>query len=111
MDDSTTDFNYDMIIGHDLLKEFGNIHNFGAGTMFWYDAAVPVEDPDASMEKSYHIWDNPADPVYDHVQHIMDEKYCNINACMHLMLTEHNQLYILLKKFEELFDDTLDTWT
>ncbi len=35
VDDSRTDFNYNMIIGHDSLKELGIMLDFGTETMIW----------------------------------------------------------------------------
>ncbi len=65
VDDSITDFNYDMNLGNGLLKELGIILDFGAGTKIWLDISVLMKDLDASMEKSYHICNNPVDPEYD----------------------------------------------
>ncbi len=53
VNDRKTDFDYDMIIGLNLLKELGIILNFGAEMIIWHDVAVPMKDPDASMEELY----------------------------------------------------------
>ncbi len=62
IDDSTTDFKYDMIIICDLLNELGIILNFGAGMMIWQDISVSMKFLDASIEELYHICDNPINP-------------------------------------------------
>ncbi len=37
------------------------------------------------------------------------QKY--VGTCMHLMLSEKNESYTLLKEYEDLFDRTLGRWT
>ncbi len=45
VNDSTTDFNYDMIIGLDLLKELGIMLSFGSEVMIWQNIVIPMTDP------------------------------------------------------------------
>ncbi len=117
VDDSMTDFNYDMIISRDLLKELGIVLDFGAGVIVWQDISGPVKDPDTSMEELYYIPDDPVNPKYDLIGGTLNVKYKPadlqkyVRACKHLMLPEQNELYVLLKKFEDLFDGTLGCWT
>ncbi len=62
------------------------------------------------MEESYHIQDASVTSDYDQVCNIMDVKYepsdlwKYIGTCTHLMLDEQNDLYLLLKEYEDLFD-------
>ncbi len=70
INDSTTDFNYKMIIGRDLLEKLDFILDFGAETMIWQDISVPMKNPDTSMEEMYHISNNPVNPEYDGVRQI-----------------------------------------
>ncbi len=85
--------------------------------MIWHDISVPMKDWDASMEELYHIQDNPVDPEYNHVQNVLDTKFeladlwKYAGLCTHLMLSEQNELYTLLKGFKDLFDGTLGRWT
>ncbi len=85
--------------------------------MIWQDISIPMKDPDASMEESYHIRNNSVNPEHDCVQDILDAK-CKpadlqkyVNTYTHLTLSEQNGLYMLLKEYEELFGSTLSHWT
>ncbi len=49
--DSSTDFNYDMIICQDLLKELGIVFDFGAEMMISHYITVPMKEPDVMMEE------------------------------------------------------------
>ncbi len=117
INDSTTDFNYDMIIGRDLLKELGMLLDFGTETMIWQDIMVPMKNPNVTMEESYHIWDASVPLEHDQVHNIMDAKYEQadlpkyIGTYTHLTLSEQNELYTLLKEYKDLFDRTLGRWT
>ncbi len=75
VDDSTTDFNYDIIIGRDLLKELGILLDFGKEMMIWQDISIRMKDSNATMEESYHIQDASVAADYDYVRDIMDAKY------------------------------------
>ena len=117
VDESSTDLNYDMIIGRDLLKELGIVLDFSAETMIWHDVPVPMKDPDATMEESYYVRHDQSDPEYDRVKHILDAKYDPadirryVEECTHLSASERSKLYTLLKEFEPMFDGTLGRWT
>ncbi len=65
VNDSMTYFNYDRIIGCDLLKELDIILDFGAVMMIWHDVSVPMKDLEASMEESYYIQDDIVYPDYN----------------------------------------------
>ncbi len=67
VDDSSTDFNYCMIISWDLLKELGIILTFGPGMMIWQNVAVIMKDLDTTMEQLYHVCNDPVDPEHDRV--------------------------------------------
>ncbi len=96
INDSLTDFNYDMIIGCDLLKELSIILKFGAEMMIWHNAAVPMKELDASMEELYYIQDNPVNPECYCVWHMLGtnfelaEFWKYVDACMHLNSTKEN---------------------
>ncbi len=58
IDDSSTNFNYEMIIGRDLCKELVIVLHFAVGTMIWHNIAAPMKDLDAMMEELYYILDD-----------------------------------------------------
>ncbi len=60
---------------------------------------VPMKNPDATMEESYHICDTSVDLEHDSMHGIMDAKYKPANSwkyvsmCTHLTFSEQ-MLYI-----------------
>ena len=52
-----TKFNYDMIIGRDLLSALGIIIDFKDDVMTWDEAIVPMKAVDATVEDSYFVND------------------------------------------------------
>ncbi len=64
-----------------------------------FDITVPMKNPDATIEESYHIRYVPVTSDYDRVHNIMDAKYepadlrKYVRTCMHLTLNEQNALY------------------
>ncbi len=75
VNDSTSDFNYNMIIGCYLLKELGILLDFGTEMMIWQDILVPMKNPHVTMEESFHIRDASVAADCDQVCNIMDAKY------------------------------------
>ncbi len=90
MNDSSIDFNYDMIIGQDLPKELGIVLDFSAETMIWHDEEVPRNNMDATKKESCYIWEDNIDPEYECIKHIPNvkdeladlQKY--VHGCSHL---------------------------
>jgi len=124
VDDSTADFNYDMIIGTDLMVELGISIDFDKQVMTWENATVPLKDRDVvtNTDVLNEIYDqiyvgenitamsNRQARILDNDYHAADlEKVAS--DCKHLTLDEQMQLLHLLRKYEYLFDGTLGAWT
>ena len=114
---------YDMIIGRDLLEELGINFLFKEHLMEWDNASTPMLDPavfnsdniDELEHEMLYIHD-PDTTEAERIQAILDAKYCKadlgqiVQECKQLSKEEQQQLLILLKKYEALFDGTVGTW-
>jgi len=123
VDDSTSDCNYDMIVGTDLMLELGMNIDFDKRIMTWEGATVPLKDRDIVMdidrlnemhEQLYYGEDITA--MSDRQARILDANYHAADLrkvvleSKHLTQKEQIELFRLLKKYEYLFDGTLGKW-
>jgi hypothetical protein len=76
--------NYDMIIGRDLLKEFGIYLLFSTGEMRWAQATVPMRDPLMLQASQIDTLENDIYSMHDpetmdaaRIQSIIDIKYAS----------------------------------
>ena len=108
---------YDMIIGRDMMEELGIDVHFSKSEVEWDQATIPMRDPMAPLETSYHVQESGhAADMSERVKSILDAKYekadlreiCNNQR--HLNQKEQQELYQLLRKHETLFDGTLGKW-
>ena len=112
-------FNYDMIIGRDLLTELGMEFSFKKQIITWDTAEIPMKPRDCIPETSFHIKDSFAmDEASDRIKQIIDAKYepadlneVIVQECKHLNKEKQASLHQLLSKYESLFDGTLGQWT
>jgi len=110
-------FNYDMIIGRDLLTELGIEFSFKKQTITWDTAEIPMKPRDCTPETSFYIQESLAvDEATDRIKQIIDAKYEPadlkqvVKDCKHLDSNQQKSLYGLLTKYKELFDGSLGTW-
>ena len=91
---------YDMIIGHNVMGEFGITLNFKDQTMTWDDSTINMKDPESFPELldpvndffwSKDLYETEAlQEASTHLQKILDAKYATadlnavVQACRHL---------------------------
>jgi len=108
---------YDMIIGRDILKFLKIDLRFSDEIMEWDGTEMPFKDGDASTQEAHYVADS--DPVEDtvhRVKRILDAKYdkadiekiCEEQA--ELDKQQREQLAVLLRKYEALFNGQLGRW-
>jgi len=108
---------HDMIIGRDILKFLKIDLRFSDEIIKWDGAELPFKDGDASTKEAHYVADS--DPVKDavhRVKRILDakcdkadiEKICEEQAELDKQQCE--QLAVLLRKCEVLFDGQLGRW-
>ena len=114
----TTDkSNYDIIIGRDTLQELGITLDFSNGTVTWNNSTISMKLPNCNLTEHYFINDpSNVEEASDRMKRILDTKYERANLYLlvrdatYLSEYEQNTLLKLLKKYESLFDGTLDKW-
>ena len=119
----TTDCNYDMIIGRDILHELGIDLVFSKAEMTWDNASVLMQSMDKfaenwkqEIEKKVLFSHDPTTTITERIQAIVEAKYTKqdlpsiVKECSKLNQEEHQMLLDLLKKYEHLFDGTLGSW-
>jgi transposase InsO family protein len=113
--------NYDMIIGRDLITSLQLDVKGSDMSIKWDDAAIPWRNIDSTVEdiylaedtKSYH----PVEQEMNRMNEILDAKYSKADlnevaqSADHLTTSEQQKLLALLRKYEDLFDGTLGTFT
>ncbi len=113
---------YDMIIGRDLMIELGIDILFSESAIKWDTAYVPLKNPEdiqgdkleSLNTKIYEV--NQVQTEMDRIKTILDAKYqpANLQEVAEktpgLNAEQQMELYLLLKKYESLFDGTLGTW-
>jgi transposase InsO family protein len=113
--------NYDMIIGRDLITSLQLDVKGSNLTIQWDDAAIPWRNIDSTVEDIYLVEERQSyQPIEQEMQRmtdILDAKYKKANleeiseGADHLTNSEQKSLLKLLKKYEDLFDGTLGTFT
>jgi hypothetical protein len=113
--------NYAMTIGRDLITSL-QLDVKGSDMLIkWDDAAIPWRNIDSTVEdiclaednQSYH----PVEQEMNRMNGILDAKYSKADlnevaqSADHLTTSEQQKLLALLKKYEDLFDGTLGTFT
>jgi len=108
---------YDMIIGRDILRFLKIDVKFSEEIVEWDGAEMPFKDGDASLKEAHCVADS--DPVEDaahRVKRILEAKYEKADVdeiCLEqaeLDQEQRNQLAVLLRKYEALFDGQLGRW-
>jgi hypothetical protein len=113
--------NYDMIIGRDLITSLQPDVKGSNMSIKWDDAAIPWRNIDSTVQdiylaedtKSYH----PVEQEMNRMNEILDAKYSKADlnevaqSADHLTTGEQQKLLALLKKYEDLFDGMLGTFT
>ena len=109
---------YDAIIGRDMMEFLGIDIRFSNQTVEWDNAEMPFKDGDATVAEAYHV-DEPevVTNASDRLKKILDAKYeaadlrqiCDEQE--ELTDEEKDQLFLLLDKYDTLFDGTLGKWT
>jgi hypothetical protein len=113
--------NYDMIIGRELITSLQLDVKGSDMTIKWDDAAIPRRNIDSTVEdiclaednQSYH----PVEQEMNRMNEILDAKYSKADpnevarSTDHLTTSEQQKLLAVLKKYEDLFDGTLGTFT
>ena len=108
---------YDMILGRDLMTDLGIDIHFSTNSVTWDGIEIPMKDRDATFEESFHIGDTAAvEEAATRIREILEAKYEKANLrkicdqSMHLETKHQEQLFSLLKQYEELFNGELGQW-
>ena len=117
---------YDMMLGHDIMRELGITLDFKDQMMTWDDSTIHIKDPGSLLDLldpvNDFFWNNDhyeteaLQEASIHLQKILNAKYAPVDldvvvqACRHLTEDGKHQLHALLHKYEHLFDGTLGTW-
>jgi hypothetical protein len=111
---------YDMIIGSDLLKDFGIDVLFSTSTIEWtqMNASIPMKPHDFSFEEDVYITNSLAvEADSDRLSSILDSKYAPTDIARYvseqkaLLVKERLELFNVMKAYEGLFYGTLGQWT
>ena len=104
---------YDMILGRDLMTDLGIDIHFSTNSVI----EISMKERDATFEESFHIGDTAAvEEAATRVREILEAKYKKANLrkicdqSMHLETKHQEQLFSLLKQYEELFNGELGQW-
>jgi hypothetical protein len=113
--------NYDMIIGRDLITSLQLDIKGSDMSIKWDDSAIPWRSIDSTVDDIYLVEDRrnyqPIEQEMQRMTDILDAKYkkADLNqiasSADHLTNSEQSSLLALLKKYEDLFDGTLGTFT
>jgi len=108
---------YDMIIGRDILRFLKIDIKFSEEIVEWDGAEMPFKDGDASTKEVHYVADSdPAEDAAHRVKRILDAKHEKADIdkiCLEqaeLDQEQRNQLAVLLRKYEALFDGQLGRW-
>ena len=107
-----------MIIGRELIRSLGFDSHGTDMTIHWDDAAIPWQDIYSTTNDVFALSQHnaPFNSERQRMKRILDAKYSKadiktiVESSTHLDLQERNELYTLLKKYEDLFDGNLGTW-
>jgi hypothetical protein len=113
--------NYDVIIGRDLITGLQPEVKGSDMSIKWDDAAIPWRNVDSAVEDICLAEDNqschPVEQEMNRMNEILVAKYSKADpneveeSADHLTTSEQQKPLALLKKCEDLFDGTLDTFT
>jgi transposase InsO family protein len=104
---------YDMIIGRDLLKVLGIQINFSEEVIRMGTAEIPMRTPDVTVADAFYYHTASKSEELLNKETILDSDYKQadlravVQSADHLSPNEQEELYKLLKRFEDLFDGTL----
>jgi len=108
---------YDMIIGRDILRFLKIDIKFSKEIVEWDGAEMPFKDGDASLKEAHCVADSdPAEDAVHRVKRILDAKCEKADVdkiCLEqaeLNQEQRDQLAVLLRKCEALFDGQLGRW-
>jgi len=126
---NSTNIPYDMIIGTEALDTLGVKLDFENNVCKWDNVKIEMKTNAECFDlvnshKLYTLFttvvsdDEPAEvkEASKRVEGILDAVYEKaditniVNECKHLSIEQRNELFILLKKYEILFDGTLGEW-
>jgi len=108
---------YDVIISRDILKFLKINLRFSDEILQWDGAEMPFKDGDGATKEAHYVADS--DPVEDaahRVKRILDAKHEKADIekiCLEqaeLDQEQRDQLSVLLRKYEALFDGELGRW-
>ena len=112
---------YEMIIGRDLITSLQLDIKGSNMSIKWDNAAIPWRNIDSTVDDIYLAEDcqsyQPVEQEMQRMTDILDAKYKKANLdeiaanADHLTNSEQESLLKLLKKYEDLFDGTLGTFT
>jgi hypothetical protein len=113
--------NYELIIGRNLITSLQLDIKGSNMSIKWDDTAIPWRNIDSTVEDVYLAEDSQSyQPIEQEMQRmtdILDAKYKKANLdeiaanADHLTNSEQESLLKLLKKYEDLFEGTLGTFT
>jgi hypothetical protein len=104
-----------MIIGQDLITDLGLDINGSDLSIFWDDAAIPWRDIDATINDAFLSY-RPSHQPEKSTRKILDATYKKadlkeiVDSADHLQPEQRSELFLLLNKYEQLFDGTLGIW-
>jgi hypothetical protein len=108
---------YDMILGHDILKDLGLVLDFKEHVTIWGHQQCPFKEHNATVETSYYVEEPPVvQQATKRLKKILDAKYKKADphkiasAQDHLTPHEQEQLKELLCWYETLMDGMLGQW-
>jgi hypothetical protein len=110
-----------MIIGRDLITSLQLDVKGSDMSIKWNDAAIPWRNIDSAVEDiclaEDRQFNQPVEQEMNRMNEILDAKYSKADpneaadSADHLTTSEQGKLLTLLKKYEDLFDGTLGTFT
>ena len=104
-------FNYDLILGRDILHELGIIFNFQNKTITWQEVSISMKPPNCTAKEFFAIKEScQVRNATKRIKQILDAEYKKIDLksiilnLNYLKEKHRNSLLELLQKYENLFD-------
>ena len=110
-------FNYDLIIGHNMLEDLGIVLDFKTKQITWEEVSVPMHTWRTLQDDGYFIHDSDIiNEATMHTTQILDAHYAPadsneiVSQCHNLTIHQKQELKDLIDEYQDLFDGTLGYW-
>ena len=111
-------FNYDVIIGRETLRKLGIVLDFKKSVTIWNNVTIPMKPANCTKKEHFAIRDSKrVHSETKRIKKILDASYKKANlkdiveALTYLNKIKQDKLFSFLKKYENMFDGTLGTYT